>query len=115
MKAVKSEDGRLVYNTEAQTPVGLTCRVFGIAVTDFIASSSNGQSVDLQRLLKSPGSPGLVFRLDESQLRTFVSQLAELNPAAIRFVDTADTQSIIVDPNKIDRQYRLQLEEVAHA
>lgn len=115
MKAIKSEHGGAVYNTEAKAPVGLTCRIFGIALTDFIASSENGQSVEFQRLLKSPGSPGLVFRLDEAQLRIFVDKLVELNPTAIRFVDTADTQTVIIDLEKIDQQYRLQLEEVAHA
>jgi len=115
VKAVKGEDGRTVYNTEAKAPVGLTCRMFGIALTDFIAGSSDGQSIEFQRLLKSPGSPGLVFRLDEAQLRVFVDKLVELNPSAIRFVDTADTQSVIIDAQKIDPQYRLQLEEVAHA
>lgn len=115
VKAVKGEDGRTIYNTEAKAPVGLTCRMFGIALTDFIAGSSDGQSIEFQRLLKSPGSPGLVFRLDEAQLRIFVDKLVELNPSAIRFVDTADTQSVIIDAQKIDPQYRLQLEEVAHA
>ncbi|WP_321893807.1 DUF4007 family protein [Paraburkholderia tropica] len=115
MKSIKSESGGTVYNTEAKAPVGLTCRIFGIALTDFIASSENGQSVEFQRLLKSPGSPGLVFRLDEVQLRIFVDKLVELNPAAIRFVDTADTQTVIIDLEKIDQQYRLQLEEVVHA
>jgi len=115
MKAIRSESGNTVYNTEAKAPVGLTCRVFGIALTDFIAGSGNGQSVEFHRLLKSPGSPGLVFRLDEAQLRIFVDRLAELNPTAIRFVDTADTQTVIVDLEKINPQYRLQSGEVTHA
>jgi len=115
VRAIKSEGGRTVYNTEAGAPVGLTCRIFGIALTDFIANAGDGQSIEFQRLLKSPGSPGLVFRLDESQLRGFVSQLAELNPKGIRFVDTADTQSVIIKPDEIDEQYRLKLQEVAYA
>jgi len=115
VKAIKGEDGRTVYDTEARAPVGLTCRVFGIALADFMTGVSDEQSVEFQRLLKSPGSPGVIFRLDEAQLRAFVDKLVELNPNAIRFVDTADTQSVIIDLDKIDPQYRLQLEEVAHA
>jgi len=42
VKAVKGEDGRTIYNTEAKAPVGLTCRMFGIALTDFIAGCSDG-------------------------------------------------------------------------
>lgn len=115
MKAIKGEDGRTIFNTESKAPVGLTCRVFGIALTDFIAASDDGNSVEFQRLIRSPGAPGLVFRLDEGQLRLFMEKLGELMPGALRFVDTADTQSVVLDLDNMDPQYRLQLDEVAHA
>lgn len=115
MKAIKGEDGRTILNTESKSPVGLTCRVFGIALTDFISTSEHGTTVEFQRLLKSQGAPGMVFRLDEAQLRLFIEKLGELLPKALRFVDTADTQSIVLDLDNIDSQYRLQQEEEAHA
>lgn len=115
MKAIKGEDGRTILNTESKAPVGLTCRVFGIALTDFIAASETGNSVEFERLLRSPSGPGLIFRLDEAQLRLFMEKLGERMPTALRFMDTADTQSIVLDLENIDPQYRLQLEEVAHA
>jgi hypothetical protein len=115
IKAIKGEDGRTIFNTESKAPVGLTVRVFGIALTDFIASYEGGNSVELQSVLNAPHAPGPVFRMDEAQLRQFMEKLGERVPSAFRFVDTADTQSVVVDFDNIDPQYRLQLEEVAHA
>lgn len=116
MKAVKGEEGRLVLNTESRAPVGLTLRVLGIALTDFIAGAEEGEhSMEFHRLLKDPGSPGLVFRLDEQQLRSYIETLCAGMPNALRFVDTADTQSVVVNIDAIDPQYRLRVEEAAHA
>lgn len=115
VKAVKGEDGRMVFNTESRAPVGLTCRVFGIALADFIAGAGEGEfSMDFERLLKDTNSPGVVFRMDEHQLRMFIEMLCEGLPKALRFVDTADTQSVVLNTKQLDPQYRLRLaEEVA--
>lgn len=116
MKTVKGEEGRVVLNTESRAPVGLSLRVFGIALTDFIAGSEAGEhSMEIHRLLKEPGSPGLVFRLDEQQLRNYVETLCNGMPTALRFVDTADTQSIVINVDRIDPQYRLRFEEASYA
>ncbi|MBI3346979.1 MAG: DUF4007 family protein [Burkholderiales bacterium] len=114
LRVSKSDDGRAVFDTSARAPVGLSCRVFGIAVVEFVTSMPSGKSADLQLLLHGVGSPGAVFRLDESQLRLFVDLLCETWPDAIRFVDTADTQSIVVDASKLNAQYMLQTKEAAH-
>ena len=110
----KSDDGRAVYDTSVRAPVGLSCRVFGVAVVDYVQSTPGGKSADLQHLLRGVGSPGAVFRLDESQIRLFVDMLCETWPDAIRFVDTADTQSVVVDANRLNAQYMLQTNEAAH-
>lgn len=113
LRASKVEGGRMVFSTDAATPVGLTLRVFGMALLEFVLAQGNGShSVDFARVLKAPFSPGQVFRLDESQLRLFIENLGDkLFKGALNFVDTADTQSVILKLALIDPQYRLQVEQ----
>ena len=112
VKATKGEDGRTVFNTESRAPVGLTCRVFGIALSDFIAGTGEGEfSMDFERLLKDANSPGFVFRMDEHQLRMFIETMSDLLPGALRFVDTADTQSVVLNTKRMDPQFRLRQAE----
>jgi len=57
-----------------------------------------------------------VFRLDEQQLRVFVEALcAGPLKDALRFVDTADTQSLVLNLKKLDPQYLLRQTEEAYA
>ncbi|WP_319244044.1 DUF4007 family protein [uncultured Propionivibrio sp.] len=115
LRAAKEEDGRIVFNTGLRTPIGLSQRVFAIALIEFVASCEKGlSSVDFHRLLKGAGSPGAVFRLDEFQLRAFVENLAQ-GPLrdALRFVDTSDTQSVVLQRNRIDPYYLLETQEEA--
>ncbi|WP_295994985.1 DUF4007 family protein [Rugamonas sp.] len=113
--AAKSEDNRILYSTEGNAPVGLSLRVFGMALVDFILRQSNGTfSVDFGSVLKGANSPGIVFRMDEHQLRHFIdAAIAGAFEGAMRFVDTADTQSVILLPKKLNSQYRLRLQEEA--
>jgi hypothetical protein len=74
--------------------------------------------VDFHRLLKGAYSPGVVFRLDEHQLRTFVENVTQ-GPlrGAMRFVDTSDTQSVVLQRKHVPQNYLLTAheEEAAHA
>lgn len=115
LRATKEEDGRIVFNTDLRAPIGLSLRVFAIALVEFVASSDQGSSsVDFHRLLKGVNSPGVVFRLDEHQLRTFLENVAQ-GPLcdAMRFVDTSDTQSIVLHRDRIDPNYLLEAHEEA--
>lgn len=115
LRAAKEEDGRIVFNTDLRSPIGLSLRVFAIALVEFVASSDQGSSsVDLHRLLKGANSPGVVFRLDEHQLRAFVENVAQ-GPLrnALRFVDTSDTQSVVLHRDRIDPDYLLEENEEA--
>ncbi|WP_124083986.1 DUF4007 family protein [Burkholderia gladioli] len=117
LRATKEEDGRMVFNTDLRAPVGLSLRVFAIALVEYVASGEGGSSsVDFQRLLKGANSPGVVFRLDEHQLRTFVENLAQ-GPlhGALRFVDTSDTQSVVLDRNRVDQLYLLTADQEVSA
>jgi hypothetical protein len=98
MKASKTEEGRIVYNSDISAPVGLSLRVFGIALVDFIARQGHGTwTVELSTVLKGAYSPGIVFRMDEYQLRQFIENtVAGPLGTALRFIDTADTQSLVL-------------------
>lgn len=110
LRAVKGEDGRTIFNSEPRAPMGLSLRVFAMALIEFMEADGDGErSVEFSRLLNDPYSPGTVFRLDEQQLRFYVeSMCASLLDGALRFVDTADTQSLVLNRKKIDPQYRLR-------
>jgi hypothetical protein len=114
LRAAKEEDGRIVFNTDLRTPIGLSPRVFSIALVAFVASPDQGSSVDFHRLLKGVNSPGVVFRLDEHQLRALVENVAQ-GPLrdAIRFVDTSDTQSVVLHRDRIDPNYLLDAHKEA--
>lgn len=108
LKASKTEDGRTVYSTDVGSPIGLTPRAFAIALVDYMASrGKNEWTVDLHSVLKGDFSPGLVFRLDEYQLRDFIQACVDgVLKDALRFVDTADTQSLVLQPEELSLEYR---------
>jgi hypothetical protein len=108
LKATKTEDGRTIYSTDVGSPIGLTVRAFAIALIDYMASRGKGDwTVDLHSVLKGEFSPGLVFRLDEYQLRDFIQACVDgMLQDALRFVDTADTQSLVLQPEKLRPEYR---------
>lgn len=115
LRAAKEEDGRIVFNTDLRAPIGLSLRVFAIAMVEFVASvDQKSSSVDFHRLLNGPRSPGVVFRLDEHQLRAFVENVAQ-GPLsdALRFVDTSDTQSVVLLRDRIAPDYLLTALEEA--
>ena len=115
LRATKEEDGRVVFSTDLRAPIGLTLRVFAIALIAFAAPDGQGtSSVDFQRLLKGSQSPGVIFRLDEHQLRAFVENVAQ-GPlrGALRFIDTSDTQSVVLQREHVDPSYLLTAHEEA--
>lgn len=116
LRAFKGEDGRTTFNSEPRAPMGLSLRVFAMALIDFLTAETEGElSVDFARLLKDVYSPGIVFRLDEQHIRVFVEALcAGPLKGALRFVDTADTQSLVLNFKKLDPQYQLRQTEEAY-
>ena len=116
LKVTSTDDGRLSYNSSISAPVGLSARVFGLALVDYITRQRNGSgSVDLKTFLRGDYSPGIVFRLDEHQLRQYIEFLVS-GPlgSALRFVDTADTQSLVLEPQQLDPQHRAWVNEEMH-
>lgn len=117
LRASKIDGGRPVFSADASTPVGLTLRVFGMALLEFVSrQSGRAYSADFGQVLKGAYSPGQVFRLDEYQLRLFIERLSE-GPfeGALTFIDTADTQSVVLKPERIDASYWLRAPQKANA
>lgn len=114
IKATKTEDGRALYSTDVNVQTGLSTRVFAIALVDFLSRQGAGTTADFSQVLKGAYSPGLVFRMDEYQLRNYIENaISGPLKGSLRFVDTADTQSIVLTPEKLDPQYRLWPQEKA--
>lgn len=108
LRASKTDDGRTVYSTEVGAPIGLTPRAFAIALIDYMARDGKGDwTADLHSVLKGESSPGLVFRLDEYKLRELIQVCVDrILKNALRFVDTADTQSLVLQPEELKPEYR---------
>lgn len=114
LKATKTEDGRTLYSTDIHVQVGLTPRVFALALVDFLLRKNRSGTADFNSLLKGDHSPGVVFRLSEHQLRGLIERtMGEALFGALRFVDTADTQSIVLTTTQIDPQFKLWQQEEA--
>lgn len=95
-----ADDGSTVYLVGRNAPLGLSSRVFMLALNEF-SNRTQARSISLETLLYSPFSPGVVFRLDEFQLRQLLVGLEAEYTSAVRFVDTADTQHVIFDPTQM--------------
>ncbi|WP_047392897.1 DUF4007 family protein [Chitinibacter sp. ZOR0017] len=108
LKATKTEDGRTLYSTDIHVQVELTPRIFALALVDFLLSQKQSATTDFNSLLKGDYSPGVVFRLNEHQLRLLIERTID-GPlsGALRFVDTADTQGIVLTSNQLDPQFQL--------
>ena len=94
---VSADDGKTVYLVGRSVPLGLSSRVALFSIVDFLARR-NSTSCGLGDLAHGAFSPGVVFRLDEFQLRALLETVEHEFDGAVRFVDTADTQRITMNP-----------------
>ncbi|HHN0564772.1 TPA: DUF4007 family protein, partial [Pseudomonas aeruginosa] len=78
-------------------PLGLSLRIFLFAVVDFYARH-RAITRNLTDLTYGEFSPGVVFRLDEFQVRALLEGAEQEFPNVLRFVDTADTQQVVLEP-----------------
>ncbi|EPM7261451.1 DUF4007 family protein [Pseudomonas aeruginosa] len=92
-----ADDGKTVYLVGRSVPLGLTPRVVLFSIVDFLARRGS-TSCSLGDLAHGAFSPGVVFRLDEFQLRGLLESVEHEFGGVVRFVDTADTQRITMNP-----------------
>jgi hypothetical protein len=108
------------FHVTPQAPVGLSPRVFALSLVDFMyRQPGETKSVSLQECISGPLSPGVVFKMDEQLLRYFLETIERgVLAGCIRFVDTADTQSIVLDASLVPSEYLLshnkKTEALAH-
>ncbi|HCE7942336.1 TPA: DUF4007 family protein [Pseudomonas aeruginosa] len=92
-----ADDGKTVYLVGRNVPLGLSARVVLFSIADFLARSRTA-SCGLADLVHGAFSPGVVFRLDEFQLKGLLEAVEHEFGGAVRFVDTADTQRVTMNP-----------------
>ncbi|EQB8428452.1 DUF4007 family protein, partial [Pseudomonas aeruginosa] len=85
------------YLVGRNAPLGLSLRIFLFAVVDFYARH-RAITRNLTDLTYGEFSPGVVFRLDEFQVRALLEGAEQEFPNVLRFVDTADTQQVVLEP-----------------
>ncbi|AOY00920.1 DUF4007 family protein [Jeongeupia sp. USM3] len=108
LQTVRDDSTRTQFVVAQHPPVGLSARAFAFALVDFLSrqAGEGTRSVSMQACLNGQFSPGTVFRLDELQLRLFLDEAAQHTlTGALRFIDTADTQTIILDLNRVPTAY----------
>jgi len=107
MRSSRDEDSRVQFLVSTRSPIGLTLRAFALALVDFLQRQpADAKSVSLQHCLAGTLSPGLVFRLDEVQLRLFIESVeCGILGGGVRFVDTADTQTIVLEARGVPNEY----------
>jgi len=105
-----ADDGATVYLIGRNAPLGITSRVFLLSLSDY-SRRAQARNLSLETLLHGSFSPGVVFRLDEFQLRRLLENVERDFPSAVRFVDTADTQQVIFEPAQMP-EWAQQLQTV---
>lgn len=96
-----TDDGRVAFNVLNRQPLGLTERAFAVCLLDFVRRRSADQAnLALSDVSRGDFAPGTVLCIDELTIRRYLDELANgLLAGCLRFNDTADTQSIVVNLN----------------
>lgn len=93
---VTADDGKTVYLVGRNAPLGLSPRVFLFSLLDYF-ERQNASSLSLSHIVHGEFSPGSVFRLDNFQVSSLIEGIEKEFGSVVRFIDTADTQQIILD------------------
>jgi hypothetical protein len=116
VSASSSEDGRILFSVASRSPIGLTERAFAMALVHYIDQRGGSQrTVSFADVLRGEFSPGIVFKLDEGSLRQHLdSAQSGLLRRGLKFHDTADTQTLVLDIERVPVELRLANLEVAN-
>ncbi|HSI44487.1 MAG TPA: DUF4007 family protein [Methylotenera sp.] len=113
LRSTKTDNGRIQYFTKANLLSSLSEETFAIILIDYLRMKKSN-TVDFNELLNGKFSPGLVLKLDEYHLRKIIEQTTSNRlKKALRFIDTADTQTITLDFDYIDSDLLLITPESA--
>ena len=87
-----------VFIAETSPPIGLSMRVFAEVLRDYWQCRHfNNKAIRLNEIVLGDFSPGVVLRLDESEVRKQLMAIEDWTKGLMRLVDTADTQQVVVD------------------
>lgn len=94
-----TDDGRIAFNVSNRQPLGLTERAFAVCLLDYIRRRGADQSnLALADVSRGDFAPGTVLCLDELTVRRYLDELASgLLASSLRFNDTADTQTVVIN------------------
>ncbi|RYZ86335.1 MAG: DUF4007 family protein [Proteobacteria bacterium] len=93
---VTADDGKTIYLVGRNAPLGLSPRVFLFSLIDYF-ERQNVSFLSLSQIVHGEFSPGSVFRLDSFQVSSLLDGVEQEFEGVVRFIDTADTQQIILD------------------
>lgn len=98
---IVTDDGRVAFTALNRQPLGLTNRAFAVCLLDFFRRRGSHQvSLPLWDVSRGDFSPGTVLCLDELMVRRYLEDLASGQLAGcLRFNDTADTQTVVINLN----------------
>lgn len=96
-----TDDGRVAFNVSNRQPLGLTERAFAVCVLDYVRRRGADQSnLALADVSRGDFAPGTVLCVDELTVRRYLDELASgLLAGCLRFNDTADTQTVVINLN----------------
>jgi hypothetical protein len=96
-----TDDGRVAFNVSNRQPLGLTERAFAVCLLDYVRRRGADQSnLALADVSRGDYSPGAVLCLDELTVRRYLDELVRgLLARCLRFNDTADTQTVVINLN----------------
>ena len=96
-----TDDGRVAFNVSNRQPLGLTERAFAVCLLDYVRRRGADQSnLALADVTRGDFAPGMVLCLDELTVRRYLDELANgLLTGCLRFNDTADTQTVVINLN----------------
>lgn len=74
---------------------GLPSGVFNFALAEFWSSFTNASTLSVEAITYEPGSPGMVFKLDENQVSQRLSDIDRTSGGAFQWTETAGIRQVV--------------------
>lgn len=96
-----TDDGRTAFTVSNGQQLGLTARAFAVCLLDYVRRrGANRANLALADVARGDYAPGTILCLNELMVRRLLDELATgLLAGCLRFNDTADTQTVVIDLN----------------
>lgn len=95
LREVERDGEMSIVTFEYGPKLGLTPDVFAHALADYWATASKESStLSLKEIAYGAGSPGVIFRLDEDSVVSYLKELGPITKSTFSFVDTPDVRTV---------------------